>query len=102
MTSFFAAEDKSKPGRLYVGVCAPGRSVKTAAVRVLSSMMHSAEVERQTQPPEDVDPYWTVVNYFNSLRELGGAIRLIDDDVDHRLKYLARGAGIAPPPGEAG
>jgi hypothetical protein len=88
--SFFAAEDKSKPGRLYVGVCAPGRSMKTAAVRILGSMMHSAEVERQTQRPEDVDPYWTVVNYFNSLRELGGAIRLIDDDVDHRLKYLAQ------------
>jgi hypothetical protein len=42
-----------------------------------------------------VDPYWTLVNYFNSLRELGGAIRMIDDDVDHRLKYLARQDGIS-------
>jgi len=46
--------------------------MKTAAVRILGSMMHSAELERQMQRPEDVDPYWPVVNYFNSLRELGG------------------------------
>ncbi len=94
--SFFAAENKDKPGRLYVGVCAPGKSLKTAAIRLMASMMHRAEVERLAGSLDDVDPYWTVVNYFNSLRELGGAIRLIDDDVDHRLRYLGRVSGIAP------
>lgn len=94
--SFFAAENRDRPGRLFVGVCAPGRSVKTAVVRTLSSMMHTAERSRATNTPEDVDPYWTVVDYFNSLRELGGVIRLIDDDVDHRLRYLARIDGIPP------
>ncbi len=99
--SFFAAEDKAKPGRLYVGLCAPGKSMKTAAVRALASMMHNAERERLARPPEIVDPYWTVVYYFNSLRELGGAIRLIDDDVRQRLVYLAKGDGISPRKPEA-
>ncbi|MBI3469177.1 MAG: hypothetical protein HY000_39740 [Planctomycetes bacterium] len=36
--SFFAAEDKSKTGRAYVGVCAPGKSMKTAAVRLLNRL----------------------------------------------------------------
>lgn len=94
--SFFAAENKVKPGRMYVGICSPGKSMKTAAVRLLASMMHSAERERLTRPPEVVDPYWTVVYYFNSLRELGGALRLIDDDVRQRLIYLAKGDGIVP------
>lgn len=94
--SFFAAENKAKPGRMYFGICAPGKSMKTAAVRALASMMHSAERERLTRLPEVVDPYWTVVYYFNSLRELGGALRLINDDVRQRLVYLARGEGIMP------
>ena len=94
--SFFAAENREKPGRKYAGICTPGKSMKTAAVRILSSMMHSDERERLARPPEVVDPYWTVVYYFNSLRELGGALRLVDDDVRQRLLYLAHADGIAP------
>jgi hypothetical protein len=94
--SFFAAENKAMPGRMYVGICAPGKSMKTAALRALSSMMHSAERERLARPPEVVDPYWTVVYYFNSYRELGGALRLVADDVQQRLKYLAHADGIPP------
>ena len=32
----------------------------------------------------------TLVGYFNSLRELGGAVRLIEDDVPSRLRTLQR------------
>jgi hypothetical protein len=95
--SFFAAETREIPGRIYVGVCAPGKSMKTAAVRLLASMMHTAERERLVRPADVVDPYWTVVYYFNSLRELGGALRLIDDDIRQRLVYLANADRIAPP-----
>ncbi len=95
--SFFAAETREKPGRIYLGVCAPGKSMKTAAVRLLASMMHTAECERLTRSTEVVDPYWTIVYYFNSLRELGGALRLIDDDIRQRVAYLANRDGITPP-----
>jgi len=95
--SFFAAEDKTRPGRLYMGICAPGRSLKTAAVRALACLMHGAEVERMARTAEIVDPYWTTVYYFNSLRELGGALRLIDDDVSQRLAYLAWQEGMPQP-----
>jgi hypothetical protein len=95
--SFFAAENKTRPGRIYVGLCAPGKSMKTAAVRALASMLHSAERERRSRAAEVVDPYWTVVYYFNSLRELGGALRLVDDDIRQRLVYLANADTITPP-----
>jgi hypothetical protein len=71
--------------------------VKTAQIRILASLLHSAEGERRGRSAADVDPYWTVVDYFNSLRELGGALRLIDDDVRQRLIYLANLEGITPP-----
>lgn len=89
--SFFAqAQSLEKAsGRLYLGVFAPGRSVKTALVRVYSTLLASlGEVDAA---PKDLDPYFTMVGYFNSLRELGGAVRLIEDDVRTRiLKTLAK------------
>lgn len=92
--SFFAAETRDKPGRVYVGICAPGKSLKTAQVRLVAALMHAAHRQLAGQGPANVDPYWTVVYYFNSLRELGGALRLIDDDIPHRLDYLANADGL--------
>jgi len=94
--SFFAAETKDKPGRVYVGMCAPGKSLKTAQVRAVAALMHTAERQLAVLGPDNIDPYWTVVYYFNSLRELGGALRLIDDDIPHRLDYLANADGLRP------
>ena len=39
------------------------------------------------------DPYWTLVGYFNSTRELGGAVRLVADDVVDRIRLLAGRSG---------
>ena len=36
----------------------------------------------------DADPWMTLVGYFNSLRELGGMKRLVDDDVRTRLRKM--------------
>lgn len=87
--SFFALEtpvSEAAPGRLFVGVCAPGKSMKTAYVRVAASLLSSSAGLRRNQAL--AEPYSTLVSYFNSLRELGGAIRLIDDDIPARLDQL--------------
>jgi hypothetical protein len=87
--SFFATEKPvaEVPGRLYVGAMGPGKSMKTAVVRVASILLAvgSGLAERDAQT---ADPYLTLVMYFNSLRELGGAVRLMDDDVVSRLDHL--------------
>jgi hypothetical protein len=87
--SFFATEKPvaEVPGRLYVGAMGPGKSMKTAVVRVASILLAvgSGLAERDAQT---ADPYLTLVMYFNSLRELGGAVRLMDDDVVSRLDQL--------------
>ena len=38
---------------------------------------------------QDADPWMTLVGYFNTLRELGGMRRLVDDDVRTRLRKMA-------------
>lgn len=37
-----------------------------------------------------IDNFWTITDYFNSLRELGGASTQILDDVQSRFSYLAK------------
>lgn len=81
-------------GRLYVGVNAPGSSTKTLLVRVYSILLATAEAELQKKSTT-ADPYGTLVGYFNSLRALGGAKRLVEDDVKlTRLKYLSTQRGF--------
>ena len=77
------------PGRLYWGVFAPGRSVKTALVRVYATLLSRAKRLHESDP-EACDAYMTLIGYFNSLRELGGAVRLAEDDVPGRIRVLAR------------
>jgi hypothetical protein len=100
--SFFAREiathDKEgnagdfEAGRLYVGINASGSSSKTLLVRVYAGLLH-AGLGHLVDPAiaNSGDPYGTLVGYFNSMRALGGAKRLVEDDVAlRRLYYLAR------------
>lgn len=87
--NFFATEESTekKPGRLYVGVYLPGNSTQTNEINVYSTLLQAAQDRRHS---DYIDPYWTVVGYYNSLRELGGALRLFEDDIPDKLKYYAR------------
>lgn len=87
--NFFATEEPTdkKPGRLYVGVYLPGNSTQTNEINVYSTLLQAAQDRKDS---EYIDPYWTVVGYYNSLRELGGALRLFEDDIPDKLKYYAR------------
>jgi ribosomal protein L24E len=85
--SFFAVERKPSdetPGRLYLGVCAPGRRVKVALIRVYVAMMAAAQEMWETHGVK-ADPWMTLVGYFNAMLELAGMRRLADDDVKSRL-----------------
>lgn len=88
--SFFAREIPRviKPGRLYIGVFAPGKSMKTALLRVYASLLQ--KIYSHSAGKDLRDPYWTLVGYFNSMRELGGAVRLVEDDVRERIRVVSR------------
>jgi len=96
--SFFALQrdredDRDKrPGRRYLGVCAPGRRFKQVLIRVYVAQLRAAWTILGRQPGPEADAYMTLVGYFNSLRELGGMRRLVEDDVQSRM-FGAGGAG---------
>ena len=86
--SFFAYEDTMGPGRLYVGVFATALSSHvTAQIRVMASLLQSVKSLTE-RTPEELDPYWTLMSYFNSLRELGHAATLIRADITDYLNAM--------------
>lgn len=72
------------PGRRYIGICAPGRRLKAALIRVYVAFLAAGQVLFDRYG-KHADPWMTLVGYFNSLRELGGMKRLVDDDIRNRL-----------------
>lgn len=95
--SFFIKEipvDKD-PFRKYVGICAPGQSVKTAMLRVYAIILQAAYTFSLREEYKDViDPYYSLVGYFNSIRELGGAVRLLQDDIPKRIYRIKNKYGL--------
>lgn len=87
--SGFAVRDRRPKavGRRYLGVTTAGRSAKFTLQAVAGSLLQTAfgafsdDVRR--------DAYWTLVGYFNSLRELGGALVLMQDDVTDSIALYA-------------
>ncbi len=89
--SFFAVENSQAPGRVYVGVFASAApSFVTAMIRTLSSLFQSCKSIPLSDGDESCrDPYWTVLQYFNSLRELGHAATLVEADIPEYMWAIA-------------
>jgi len=88
--NFFSLQRKSSektPGRKYIGICASGRKLKKALLRVYVAMLSSGQAMYEKYGL-DADPWMTLVGYFNSLRELGGMKRMVDDDVRTLLRHM--------------
>lgn len=83
--------------REYLGVMAPGTSQTTLMVRVYASLLHTTYKCRGTVSDEILDPYWSLIGYFNSLRVLGSAYLQVSDDVGQRLSLLATRSGLDAP-----
>ncbi|MBT3194286.1 MAG: helicase, partial [Verrucomicrobia bacterium] len=101
--SFFAETLTSdvSPARLYVGVAAQGRSSKVVLLRTALALLSAGQTlyaksggkKNQKNP---ADPYMTMMGYFNSLRELGGSRRIVEDNVRTRLENYGRRRRLDP------
>ena len=87
-----------KPGRRYLGISAPGRDRPSVLIRTYVALLASAQ-ELFKEHGEAADPWMTLVGYFNSLRELGGMKRLVEDDVRTRAFRIDFDEDRVPRPG---
>ena len=91
--SFFARTRSVEevPGRLYLGIVSPGRNPKVLMRRTWLALLGAAqrayaEAGGERNPDNPADPYMTVLGYFNSLRELGGARRILEEEVQGTIR----------------
>lgn len=86
--SFFAIQrpiSPEYPGRRYLGIAAFGRRYPVAMIRSFVAHMAAAQVLYEKYD-RLADPWMTLAGYFNSIRELAGTRRLVEDDIKARLR----------------
>jgi len=88
--SFFSRPARNKetgklmPGRKYVGVYTTTVRIMMAQVMTFSAIAQAAlEIE-----PDERDPYWTLLAFYNTLRELGGGLTLAQTDIPQYSRAL--------------
>lgn len=86
--SGFAVLDDESPGRLYIGLTTAGKSAKFSLQATCATLLQGANNDSLSD--NERDPYWTLVAYFNSLRELGGALVLMQDDVPASMEEYSK------------
>jgi hypothetical protein len=103
--SFFARTIPSSrdPARLYLGIAAQGRGPKLVFLRALTTLVAAAQAAYDacagsSEPGKNpADPYMTALCYFNALRELGGARRIVEDEVrDRAARYGTQRRRVDP------
>jgi hypothetical protein len=86
-----SADGTLQRGKVYVGVHAPGlRSLLTAEVRTAAAILQAPV----SLTPEERDPWWTFLVFFNSLRELGTTLSLLQSDIPGYLKVIRNRLGL--------
>lgn len=92
--SYFAVEDRLSPGRVYVGILPTASSSPlTAQIRTVVALQQGAFTVAQGDEAA-IDPYWTLIQYFGSLKELGRAATFVTADIPEFLPTMHRRWGL--------
>lgn len=84
--SFFAKESKEKSRRKYIGFMPVG---KTAIDTQLQVIAHLLEARIENREPIN-DNYWTVVSYYNSLKDVGKIRNKVGDEIITNTRTLQK------------
>lgn len=84
--SFFTREDNKNFGRLYVGIMPYGKTLLHAQSTLIATMLSS--VASNHSDDNILNQYWTLLAYFNSLKEIGSANFQISESIRNEVKYI--------------
>ena len=84
--SAFAVVDQERLGRIYVGISTIGHSKPEMLQAICASLLQSASVLDGAER----NACWTLLGYFNSLKELGGSVTLLQVIAPETMQRLAR------------
>ena len=92
--------NEEHPGKLYVGVCPSSVGMYHVDSRVSSSMLRKVRHIRENKEKfyfggktlkfsdDDLDPYYTMVNYYNTIKSLGAAVRMYEDTIPGNMEVI--------------
>lgn len=100
---FFARTVEDERGaRRYVGIAGQGRAHKVVMLRVYLALLSAAKKHWDANggpvKGNPADPYMTLLGYFNSLKELGNARRIVEDEVVSRVRAYGERLRLADDP----
>lgn len=76
-------------GRLYLGIMASGNTSTTAKLRLDSLLYEGVNILDDAENSE-LDNYYTLLAYFNTVKELGKYRTLLEDDMNAYRKFLSK------------
>ena len=78
--------DENNRGRVYMGVYSSGFGHFTHQIRLYSRLLSVANINYNK---DKIKYYWTIVGYYNAIKELGSGVALYKDDVLSRVKTIS-------------
>lgn len=86
--SFFAKESK-KSKRRYIGFMPTGKTAIDTQLQLLAHLLVSRlEVYKNLETKSRTDNYWTIVSYYNSLKDVGKIYNKVGDEVSNFTSTL--------------
>ncbi|MCF8356600.1 MAG: helicase C-terminal domain-containing protein [Melioribacteraceae bacterium] len=87
--SFFAKIDKLNRKRMYVGFMPTGKTIIDTQLHLLSHLLVARiEVYSDGEIKPSINDYWTIVSYFNSLKDVGKISNKVGDEISSYTEYL--------------
>ncbi len=87
--SFFAKEEKSKSKRRYLGFMPTGKTAVDTQLQILAHLLVARlEVFLNNETKGSANNYWSIVSYYNSLRDVGRTNNKVGDEITTYTGFL--------------